>query len=141
MAKPQIGCADPKRGFWSRYLLFYKYFDKIVFIKADLDIRLKRLMERNNFSKDEITVTGSASEIVTSDSGVWRFQIKAQAPTRGEAYRALTSQKPVVLAFLKNSGIKEAEIEFLGIMIMQDTKLRQTVFQPRKLLAITMNRL
>ncbi len=30
-----------------------KYFDKIVFIKADLDIRLKRLMERNNFSKDE----------------------------------------------------------------------------------------
>lgn len=69
----------------------------------------------NNFSKDEITVTGSASEIVTSDSGVWRFQIKAQAPTRGEAYRALTSQKPVLLAFLKNSGIKEAEIEFLGI--------------------------
>lgn len=32
---------------------FDKYFDKIVFIKADLDIRLKRLMERNNFSKDE----------------------------------------------------------------------------------------
>ena len=69
----------------------------------------------NNFSKDEITVTGSASEIVTSDSGVWRFQIRTDGLTRNDAYKALTSQKPVVLEFLKNNGIKDTEIEFLGI--------------------------
>ena len=69
----------------------------------------------NNFSKDEITVTGSASEIVTSDSGVWRFQIRTDGLTRNDAYKALTSQKPVVLELLKNNGIKDTEIEFLGI--------------------------
>ena len=69
----------------------------------------------NNFSKDEITVTGSASEIVTSDSGVWKFQVKVEAPTRGEAYSLLNSKKPIVLAFLKSRGIKDAEIELLGI--------------------------
>lgn len=69
----------------------------------------------NNFSKDEITVTGSASEIVTSDSGVWKFQIKTEGAVRSDAYRTLTAQKPVVIAFLKNNGIKDAEIEFLGI--------------------------
>ncbi len=69
----------------------------------------------NNFSKDEITVTGSASEIVTSDSGVWRFQIKTESLSRAEGYRALSSQKPVVIQFLKSKGIKDNEIEFLGM--------------------------
>lgn len=32
---------------------FDKYFDKIVFINADLNIRLKRLMERNHLTLDE----------------------------------------------------------------------------------------
>lgn len=69
----------------------------------------------NNFSKDEITVTGSASEIVTSDSGVWRFQIKTEGAQRSDTYRALQNQKPVVVQFLKSKGIKDNEIEFLGI--------------------------
>lgn len=69
----------------------------------------------SNFSKDEITVTGSASEIVTSDSGVWRFAIKTYAPSRADAYKALSSQKPVVINFLKANGIKDSEIELLGI--------------------------
>lgn len=69
----------------------------------------------NNFSKDEITVTGSASEIVTSDSGVWRFTIKTYAAQRADAYKALNGQKPVVVNFLKANGIKDSEIEFLGI--------------------------
>ena len=68
-----------------------------------------------NFSKDEITVTGSASEIVTSDSGVWKFQIKTEGVTRNEAYQALSHQKPVVIQFLKSKGIKDNEIEFLGV--------------------------
>lgn len=32
---------------------FDKYFDKIVFIKADEDVRLKRLMARNGFTENE----------------------------------------------------------------------------------------
>ena len=68
-----------------------------------------------NFSKDEITVTGSASEIVTSDSGVWKFQIKTEGATRNDAYQTLSAQKPIVVQFLKAKGIKDNEIEFLGI--------------------------
>ena len=32
------------------------YFDKIIFIKADENIRLQRLMDRNNLSKDEAKI-------------------------------------------------------------------------------------
>ncbi len=35
---------------------FNKYFDKIIFIKADKNIRLKRLMHRNNLSKAEAEI-------------------------------------------------------------------------------------
>lgn len=49
--------ANEKVVFVSAALLFEsgfnKYFDKITFIKADKNIRLKRLMERNNLSQDE----------------------------------------------------------------------------------------
>ena len=35
---------------------FYKIFDKVIFVSADEDIRLKRLMKRNNFTKDEAKI-------------------------------------------------------------------------------------
>lgn len=35
---------------------FKQYFDKIIFIKADENIRLQRLMDRNNLSKDEAKI-------------------------------------------------------------------------------------
>ena len=48
---------NEKAIFISGALLFksglYKLFDKTIFIDADENIRLKRLMKRNNLSKDE----------------------------------------------------------------------------------------
>lgn len=35
---------------------FYKLFDKIIFVACDDDLRLKRLMKRNNFTKEEALI-------------------------------------------------------------------------------------
>ena len=75
-----------------------------------------------NFTKNVITVTGSAYEIVQSDSASWKIQIKTKATTSVEAYNLLTAQKPLVEQFLINSGIKKDEIEYLGINTYCDYK-------------------
>lgn len=69
----------------------------------------------SNFKKNEITVTGSAFEIVKSDSASWKFQIRTKAPTSMAAYNMLSAQKPIVEEFLIQSGIKKEEIEYMGI--------------------------
>lgn len=69
----------------------------------------------SNFKKNEITVTGSAYEIVKSDSAAWKFQISAKAPTSIEAYNKLSAQKPIVEEFLIQSGIKKEQIDYMGI--------------------------
>lgn len=76
----------------------------------------------SNFKKNEITVTGSAFEIVTSDKVSWNFTIRTKAPTSLGAYQKLIAQKPVVEEFLLNSGIKKEEIEYLGINNYADFK-------------------
>lgn len=35
---------------------FYKLFDKIIFVACDDDLRLKRLMKRNNFTQEEALI-------------------------------------------------------------------------------------
>lgn len=69
----------------------------------------------SNFKKNEITVTGSAFEIVKSDSASWKFQIRTKAPTSMAAYNMLSAQKPIVEEFLIQSGVKKEEIEYMGI--------------------------
>ena len=69
----------------------------------------------SNFKKNEITVTGSAFEIVKSDSASWRVQVSTKAPTSVAAYNALKAQVPVVEEFLIQSGIKKEDISYLGI--------------------------
>ncbi len=39
---------------------FYKLFDKIIFVACDDDLRLKRLMKRNNFTKEEALIRMNA---------------------------------------------------------------------------------
>ncbi len=55
-----INLDDTKVTFVSGALLFEahfdKLFDKIIFVDAPLDLRLKRLMKRNNLSKNEALV-------------------------------------------------------------------------------------
>lgn len=68
-----------------------------------------------NFKKNEITVTGSAFEIVTSDKVSWKIIIRTKEPTSLAAYQKLSAQRPMVEDFLIKSGIKKEEIEYLGI--------------------------
>lgn len=69
----------------------------------------------SNFKRNEITVTGSAFEIVKSDSAAWRVQVSTKASTSVEAYNLLKAQVPVVEEFLINSGIKKEQISYMGI--------------------------
>lgn len=65
----------------------------------------------NSFAKESISVTGSAYEIVKSDSGKLSFDLKVQAPTKVEAYKIMKSQMPLVEKYLLGKGIKKESIE------------------------------
>ena len=62
-------------------------------------------------TKDVITVTGSYSQTVTSDSGLCEFDISTRQTTKALAYEVINKQKPEVLAFLKEKGFSDKEIE------------------------------
>ena len=49
---------------------------------------------------ESITVTGSASKIVKSDSARMSFSLQANAKTQKEAFNRLKSQSPVVINYL-----------------------------------------
>ena len=65
----------------------------------------------NSLSREGISVTGSAYEIVKSDSGKLSFDINIQAKTKSEAYNLMKSQLPVVKNYLSEKGIKPENIE------------------------------
>lgn len=59
---------------------------------------------------DGITVTGSASKIVQSDSGVLDFEIMAKEKTRKISHSKVQSQIPAVKKYLISKGIEEKDI-------------------------------
>ncbi len=65
----------------------------------------------NSLSREGITVTGSAYEIVKSDSGKLTFDISIQAKTKSEAYNLMKTQLPVVKNYLKENGIENIDIK------------------------------
>ena len=62
-----------------------------------------------SFSGNTISVTGSAYEIVKSDSGTLSFNITVKRPTKQEAYTALQSQIKIVEQYLKDKNITDIE--------------------------------
>lgn len=64
----------------------------------------------NAFSKENINVTGSAYEIVKSDSGKISFEIIVKAKTKVAAYQLLKTQLPIVKKYLETNGINDIEI-------------------------------
>ena len=62
-------------------------------------------------TKDVITVTGSYSQTVTSDTGLCEFEIVTRQETKALAYQVINQQKPQVLEFLKEKGFTDKEIE------------------------------
>ncbi len=62
-------------------------------------------------SRDEIKVTGSASEIVKSDSGSLEFEISVKEPTRQLAYDRMQKNLGIVKKYLSDKNIKDIEIK------------------------------
>lgn len=69
----------------------------------------------NYTSNQTINVTGSAKRDITSDLGVLRGTITAQAPTAESAYRELLRMKPILVSYLSSKGFPENKIEFYTI--------------------------
>ncbi len=65
----------------------------------------------NSLSREGISVTGSAYEIVKSDSGKLTFDINIQAKTKAEAYSIMKKQLPVVKNYLAEKGVPLENIE------------------------------
>ena len=65
----------------------------------------------SNIVKDNIAVTGSAYEIVQSDSGMFEFDIVTRQPNRVAAYTLVQKQIPEVISYLKDKGFSDDAIE------------------------------
>lgn len=62
-------------------------------------------------SKDKITVTGSAYQVVKSDSARLEFEIAARKPNKQLAYNTVKSQLPVVMKYLEEKGITDIDVK------------------------------
>ena len=67
-------------------------------------------MVSSTISKNEISVTGSAYEIVKSDKGSLDFELEVKKPTRQEAYKVAQEQLKAVKEYLKNKKIEKIEV-------------------------------
>lgn len=64
-----------------------------------------------SMSNDKITVTGSAYEIVKSDSARLEFELTARTPDKQSAYNKAKVQMPVVMKYLEEKGITDIEVQ------------------------------
>ena len=64
-----------------------------------------------NVARDVISVTGSAYEIVQSDSARFEFEIVTRNPERAAAYALINKQIPEVISYLKSQGFSDENIE------------------------------
>ena len=67
----------------------------------------------SNSSNSGITVTGQAHTIVVSDNASWNVEFSAKNPLKSAAYAQIQAQIPIIIAYLKEKGIKQEEISIL----------------------------
>ena len=65
----------------------------------------------SKLSQNVISVTGSAFEIVKSDSGSLEFEINIKRPTKQTAYQVLQEQNKIVKKYLEDKKITDIEIK------------------------------
>ena len=83
----------------------------LIAIIITFGILLSTKIITSSLAHDGVIVTGSANEIVKSDSGKLSFNITVKAPTKAAAYSTMKQQLPVVEKYLKNKGLNEIEIK------------------------------
>jgi hypothetical protein len=57
-----------------------------------------------------ITVTGSATRRIRSDSIVWEASVRARDPAMTAAYKKLAADMPLLVQFIKSHGVADTEI-------------------------------
>lgn len=62
-----------------------------------------------------ITVTGSAKMVMVSDLGILRGTLTATGATGSDAYRALESQKPILMEYIRSKGFPVEKVNFQTI--------------------------
>ena len=67
-------------------------------------------MVSSTISKNEISVTGSAYEIVKSDKGSLDFELEIKKATRLDAYKTAQEQLKLIKEYLKNKKIEKYEV-------------------------------
>ncbi len=80
-------------------------------ILVGLALVVSTKMVASTIQKNEISVTGSAYEIVKSDKGTLNFDIEVKKPTRQEAYKTAQDNLKVVEQYLKDKKIEKIEIK------------------------------
>ncbi len=77
-----------------------------------LGILISSLVFASKIQQNEnITVTGSASKIIKSDSAKLGFSIQARAINQKEAFNAIKKQIPIVIEYLNSKGIAKEDME------------------------------
>lgn len=74
-----------------------------------LSLIVSTKMVSSTISNNEISVTGSAYEIVKSDSGTLKFDVVVKRNTKQEAYSTLQNQLKIVEKYLNDKNIKNIE--------------------------------
>lgn len=74
-----------------------------------LGLIISTQMVSSSLSKNVISVTGSAYEIVKSDSGTLNFDIVVKRPNKQDAYTAVQSQIKIVEKYLQAKNITNVE--------------------------------
>ncbi len=69
------------------------------------------LIVTDNISKDNVTVTGSAYEIVKSDSANWSFEVSVKNHEKLTAFKELKRIQPIVTKYLQDRGIELSQID------------------------------
>lgn len=64
-----------------------------------------------SMSNDRISVTGSAYQVVKSDSARLEFEITARKADKQASYNAVKAQLPVVMKYLEEKGITDIEVK------------------------------
>ncbi len=81
-----------------------------------IGILLASVIFASRISKNEsITVTGSASKIVKSDSASLSFSIQMKAQSQKDAFNLLNKQTPIVADYLTSKGINKEDITINAI--------------------------
>ncbi len=90
-------------------------FEKLQIVSLGLLVALSLIISTKiitkNFNNNVISVTGSAYEIVKSDSGVLNFDINIKRLNKQEAYNTSKTQVKIVEEYLKQKQIKNIELK------------------------------